>query len=1064
MNESGKFNERQSSHRLASSGPSGNRLILFIGDNDDVIQRLRGQLPSYGYELTVIHGLEKLPSVQTSTPFIVALVDVVFADNKVVGGNEIKRLRDQKLLLCPIIFLSERDDVRSRLAAIQAGGDGYLVKPFAIGDLIRQIDRLSWEFDEDGYRVLIVDDDVDASYIIGHALNKEKINTRAVTNPLNILNDLKQFLPDVILMDINMPECNGYDLARVIRQIPEYIEIPLIFMTSTGGLSRKISAYVSGGDEFMEKTNAGDTLVSMVRSRARRHRELNRLNERLESNEKRFQQSLTFANIGVWDWTIATGRVGWSEQIPPMFGYAPDMRETNYDHFLAAVHPQDRKVVEDAVSACVHSGTEIQLEHRVIWPDGTVRWLQERGDVVRDETGKAQHILGVVQDITTRRQAEESLQALNDELEQRIAAGAKELINHEQRFSAFIENVPGAVYVCELAPPQRMSFISQAVATLVGWSSADFLAGRINWVSVIVPEDQLMVDEMVTRGIASHQPYSIDYRVVHKSGEVRWVYEIGRAVYDASDHPLYLEGNIFDNSERKRVEHERERLVAILESTPDFVGTADIEGRVLFLNQATRNLLGLKPEETITDIHIADTHPAWANEIIENEMMPAILKSGVWTGESAFINRDGHETLVLQVALAHKSRAGKIEFISFIARDITTLKNTERQANRAQRLEAIGTLAGGIAHDLNNALAPIFMGIQLVRKVNPTQLKILDSMESSAKHAADMVRQLVTFAKGAEIGQRILIQPTHLIKEMEKIITSTFPKNIDLRVKLAKKTPAVLGDPTQLHQVLLNLCVNARDAMAFGGILTLELEAVEIDAAFAGSASLESVIPGLYILIRVTDTGSGIRPEDLDKIFDPFFTTKPPDKGTGLGLSTVMGIVKGYGGFVKVNSHTGQGTTFAIYLPAQRMEAMTASFAAIPEDDIIGKGELILYVDDEAPIRAVMQEALKELNFTPLFAIDGADGLIQAAQHCGQLRVVITDLHMPHMDGVAFVRALRRLLPEIPVIVASGRLEDNQLAELRTLGVRLTLDKPFTKNRLSDVLKAALSLPDLSVH
>lgn len=393
--------------------------------------------------------------------------------------------------------------------------------------------------------------------------------------------------------------------------------------------------------------------------------------------------------------------------------------------------------------------------------------------------------------------------------------------------------------------------------------------------------------------------------------------------------------------------------------------------------------------------------------------------------------------------------------VAAAVRDITDRKNAEMQAARTQRLESIGTLAGGIAHDLNNALTPILMTIDLLKEQYPAEAEMLDTVERSANHASQMVRHLLAFAKGTE-GRRVSLAPHQLIEEMEKIIKGTFPKNIHVQARVPKQLPHVLGDATQLHQVLLNLCVNARDAMPGGGTLTLEAECVEADATLPNGPNAEESPPGRYVVLRVTDTGGGIPPEILDRIFDPFFTTKGPEAGTGLGLFTAAGIIKGHGGFVRVDSRPPRGSSFAVYLPAEEVER-APQVERTPRLPFLGNGETILYVDDERNVRDAAETVLKRLRFTPLLAEDGMSGLVQAVQKQASLRAVITDVHMPHMDGLAFVRVLRRALPDIPVIVASGRLEGSLAAEFKKLGVSVTLDKPFTQDMLADALRAALS-------
>lgn len=410
---------------------------------------------------------------------------------------------------------------------------------------------------------------------------------------------------------------------------------------------------------------------------------------------------------------------------------------------------------------------------------------------------------------------------------------------------------------------------------------------------------------------------------------------------------------------------------------------------------------------------------------------------------------DRSEGLVLANGIPIRNEAGEIVRIGGTIKDITERKRAEGQMLRAQRLESIGTLAGGVAHDLNNALAPILMSVELLKMEYPNAGNLIDMIETSAKRGADMVRQLLTFAKGVE-GARLLIQPTHLLKEMEKIIKATFPKSIQLRTVFSKDLKTIMGDSTQLHQVLLNLCVNARDAMPNGGTLTMEAENVDLDAAYASSVPEAKV--GSYIVWRIMDTGTGIPMEIIDRIFEPFFSTKGPDKGTGLGLSTVVGIIRSHGGFLRVYSVHGQGSTFAVYLPAEGVESGQQE-QVLEAEAFRGNGELVLVADDEPSLRHAARAVLSSLNFTAVTASDGTEALMLVAEKRNELRAVITDLHMPHMDGLAFVRVLKRMLPDIGIIVTSGRMDERAANEFRLLGVSSLLEKPFTQEKLVEALK-----------
>jgi two-component system cell cycle sensor histidine kinase/response regulator CckA len=429
--------------------------------------------------------------------------------------------------------------------------------------------------------------------------------------------------------------------------------------------------------------------------------------------------------------------------------------------------------------------------------------------------------------------------------------------------------------------------------------------------------------------------------------------------------------------------------------------------------------------------------------------LEGLMRGEKFEREFRVVHPDGKVRWIHSRGAAVRNESGVIYRLAGIAEDVTQRINHERLALRSQRLEAIGTLASGVAHDLNNALAPIMMGVELLQADYPQESDILEMFRNSARRATEMVRQLMSFAKGAE-GDRVLVQPSRLVREMESMMKGCFPKNIQLSVKCNSKLPAILGDPTQLHQVLLNLCVNARDAMLSGGTLTLETLCVEIDTMYA--SSLHDAKPGKYVALRVRDTGTGIPPEIIDRIFDPFFSTKDPDKGTGLGLSTVAGIIKGHGGFMQVYSQPRKGSTFTAYLPVDRANSETEHITTA-ETQFRGHGETILLVDDEASIREMGRAVLQRLNFKSLTAIDGADALIQAAQHRSELWAIITDLRMPNMDGLTFIRMIRRMLPDIPIVMTSGRLEDSEAKELKILGVARQLDKPFTELQLGGMLK-----------
>jgi nitrogen-specific signal transduction histidine kinase len=386
--------------------------------------------------------------------------------------------------------------------------------------------------------------------------------------------------------------------------------------------------------------------------------------------------------------------------------------------------------------------------------------------------------------------------------------------------------------------------------------------------------------------------------------------------------------------------------------------------------------------------------------------------------------------------------------------DITERKSLETHLLRTQRLESVGRLASGIAHDLNNILAPMLMVPPLLREAipDPELRKMLDLIETNAQRGSNIIKQLLTFGRGLE-GERVPVQLRALVTDMSGIIRETFHKNIITRRETPLDTWLVSGDATQLHQVLMNLCVNARDAMPEGGTLTLKLENQEFDESFARMTP--GAKPGRYVCLSVTDTGEGIAPEHLDKIYDPFFTTKELGKGTGLGLSMVLGIVQSHGGFIQVHSQPGRGTQFKVYLPAsETAEAQPASQANQPLPQ--GGGELVLVVDDESSVRQVTRKLLERNGYHVIEAAEGADGITQYVAHRQEVQVVVTDLAMPVMDGPAFIRVLRRLNPQVRVIAVSGYQSKSSLPPDLGVPGEAHLSKPFTGAMLLQAMQRVL--------
>ena len=512
--------------------------------------------------------------------------------------------------------------------------------------------------------------------------------------------------------------------------------------------------------------------------------------------------------------------------------------------------------------------------------------------------------------------------------------------------------------------------------------------------------------------------------------------------------------SIHDVTERKRAEEELHLESAALDAAANAIVITNRSGIIQWANPAFTNFTGYAIAEAVGKNPSELVKSGKHEPSFYKNMWDTILGGQVWHGEIINRRKDGSFYTEEMTITPVRDQRGEITHFAAIKQDVTEKKMLESRLLRSQRLESVGRLASGIAHDLNNILAPMLMSAPVLREAisDPDIQQLVDTIESSAVRGAGIIKQLLTFSRGLE-GERVPVQLKSLVLDMLNIIRETFPKNI----VAAKETPAgawlVRGDATQLHQILMNLCVNARDAMPNGGKLTLELENVEVNEAVASMNP--DACPGRYVALSVTDTGTGISPENLDKIFDPFFTTKEVGQGTGLGLSTVIGIVKSHGGFVQVNSRMGQGTQFKVYLPAcDTPKDSEKKLKAVPLPQ--GQGELVLLVDDEESIRRVARQALERHGYRMIEASDGMQGLTQYTQHQSEVQLVITDLAMPFTDGLALIHTLRQLNPQVKIIAMSGHQSKASASHLPPKLVQALLTKPFHAADLLQTLQQVL--------
>jgi len=596
----------------------------------------------------------------------------------------------------------------------------------------------------------------------------------------------------------------------------------------------------------------------------------------------------------------------------------------------------------------------------------------------------------------------------------------------------------------------RFTYVNATACELVG-RSEDELVGNSAW-------------EIFPEGVDG--PYWQAYHRALDTGErqqVRSFFEPLGGWYDVTAYPtasglaLYVRDVTDEELTSQREQETQRRLVdqaRLLDASNDAMIVRSLDHTIQYWNKAAGDLYGWSTDEALgrsaSELLYDDT-----TAFIEANS--ALMRDGYWSGDLEQRTRDGHALTVQTRWQLVLDDRGEPSAIFAVNHDITAERAATEARLRAQRMESLGTLAGGIAHDLNNVLTPILMSIQLLsqRDRDETETRILSGMEDAVKRGADMIRQVLSFARGVE-GRRVRVSIRGLVDDAAQFADDALPSNIEIVVTREGFAGDTMGDPTQLLQVLINLVSNAKDAMTAGGQLRIDARILTLDDQLASATHM--VPPGEYISVEVEDNGEGMPAEVAEKVFEPFFTTKEPGRGTGLGLASSLAIVRSHGGFMNVRSREGTGTTFQVALPLASDEEPLSSpvrpaVAQLPQ----GHDEVILVVDDEPMIRQVTAQTLAAHGYSVITASQGAEAvtLIETAQR--PIELVLTDMMMPVMDGAELSALLEEQHPHIPIIAMSGLNSHDSGTRDAGMGITRFLPKPFTTSLLlttvSDTLK-----------
>ncbi len=766
--------------------------------------------------------------------------------------------------------------------------------------------------------------------------------------------------------------------------------------------------------------------------------------DKLRQNKILIDMTSKMAKVGGWEFDVITQRVTWTDETYRIHEKQQCAEYVDLEEALNSFHPDDQPILKKAFEEAINQGKPYDLELRLITARGNKKWTHTVCKPVIID-GKVVKLHGSFQDITERRQAEEALR------------------ESEERFRSLVDNIPGTTYRCALDEHWTMHYMSDQIEQISGYPASDFIGNAVRtYESVIHREDNGYVARSVCEGVNAGRAWEIEYRICHRDGGVRWVYEKGRGVTGNDGVVAFLDGFILEITERKQT---TEALIqsemmnrALLEGSPVCNKIIDLNSKLQFMSAA--GVARLK----VPDVNEYYGQPYPFDFFCEESRIAIAEKlKTAFAGETAEIecathDTEGNELWFLHTFVPVFDNDGQVTFVIGSSVDTTERRVAEKNLLQAQKMETVGTLAGGVAHEFNNIIGGMMgyaeVAKDIISKDNQAR-DILDRILNLGSRASDIVRQMLAFSREKQSSKTP--HQIHLsLKEQIKMLRNIIPATIEIKANIDKNAGMVIADATQMQQVGVNLCTNAVHAMEEkGGVLEINLCSVYLDGEAA--QAFQDITPGNYAKLTVSDTGPGIAPEIIDRIFDPFFTTKEVNKGTGLGLSVVHGIIKDHGGTISVESEVGKGTTFTVLLPTAESK-QAEEHEEKPVDIPKGK-ESILIVDDEESIVSTMKVMLERLGYRVTALTSSVKALQTFRESPRDFDLIITDLTMPVFTGDKLASEILAMCSHMPVILMTGYNDMVDSEKIKLSGIKAFMPKPCKKIDLASTVRCVLDRP-----